>query len=65
MEIRVLRYFVAVVTERNISRAAEKLHISQPTISRQLKDLEAELGVTLFERGSRTIGLTSAGKYFF
>jgi len=64
MELRVLRYFLTVVNERNISRAAETLHISQPTISRQLKDLEAELGVTLFERGSRSIDLTPAGDYF-
>jgi DNA-binding transcriptional LysR family regulator len=64
MELRVLRYFLMVVNERNISRAADKLHVSQPTISRQLKDLENELGVTLFERGSRSIDLTSAGEYF-
>jgi DNA-binding transcriptional LysR family regulator len=64
MELRVLRYFTAVVTERNISRAAERLHVSQPTISRQLQDLEDELGVTLFNRGSRTIELTKAGEYF-
>lgn len=65
MELRVLRYFIMVVTERNISRAAEKLHVSQPTISRQLKELEDELGVTLFARGSRTIDLTNAGNYFY
>lgn len=64
MELRVLRYFLTVVDERNISHAAEKLHVSQPTISRQLRDLEDELGVTLFERGSRSIDLTSAGEYF-
>ncbi|KRM54477.1 LysR family transcriptional regulator [Lacticaseibacillus sharpeae] len=64
MELRVLRYFLMVVNERNISRAAEKLHVSQPTISRQLKDLEDELGVTLFVRGSRSIDLTEAGEYF-
>lgn len=64
MELRVLRYFLMVVNERNISRAAERLHVSQPTISRQLKDLEDELGVTLFERGSRSIELTAAGEYF-
>ncbi len=59
-----LRYFLMVVAERNISRAAEKLHVSQPTISRQLSDLETELGVTLFERGQRSITLTRAGEYF-
>lgn len=64
MELRVLRYFLMVVNERNISRAAEQLHVSQPTISRQLKDLEDELGVSLFERGSRQIELTQAGEYF-
>lgn len=64
MELRVLRYFITVVNERNISKAANKLHISQPTISRQIKDLEAELGVTLLERGSRSIELTPSGNYF-
>ncbi|WP_390409282.1 LysR family transcriptional regulator [Lacticaseibacillus jixiensis] len=64
MELRVLRYFLMMVQERNISRAAEKLHVSQPTISRQLSELEAELGVTLFVRGKRTIELTPAGDYF-
>lgn len=63
MELRVLRYFLAVVEERNISHAAESMFVSQPTISRQLKDLEEELGVTLFQRGSRTIALTEAGEY--
>ncbi|KAA8440342.1 LysR family transcriptional regulator [Weissella paramesenteroides] len=64
MELRVLRYFLTVVDERNITHAADKLHISQPTISRQLRDLEDEIGVKLFERGSRTIDLTSSGEYF-
>ncbi len=64
MELRVLRYFQTVVTELNISRAAKQLHVSQPTISRQLRELEAELGVTLFDRGNRTIKLTAAGEYF-
>lgn len=64
MELRVLRYFQAVVAELNISRAATRLHVSQPTISRQLKDLEDELGVTLFERNGRHIQLTSSGEYF-
>lgn len=63
MELRVLRYFLAVVEERNISHAAESMFVSQPTISRQLRDLEEELGVTLFQRGSRTIALTEAGEY--
>ena len=60
MEIRVLRYFLAVVREQNISRAAESLHLTQPTLSRQIADLEAELGQPLFERGRR-LALTEAG----
>lgn len=63
MELRVLRYFLMVVQEKNISKAAERLHVSQPTISRQLKELETELTTTLFERGSRTIQLTPDGEY--
>ena len=60
MEIRVLRYFLAVVREQNISRAAESLHLTQPTLSRQLAELEAEIGQPLFERG-RHLALTEAG----
>ena len=60
MEIRVLRYFLAVVREENISKAAESLHLTQPTLSRQIADLEAELGQPLFERGRR-LALTEAG----
>lgn len=48
MENRVLRYFVEMANEKNMSRAAEKLHVTQPTMSRQLKELEEELGVKLF-----------------
>lgn len=62
MELRVLRYFLAVAEEGNITWAAQLLRISQPTLSRQLKQLEEELGVTLFERGSRTITLTEEGR---
>lgn len=65
MELRVLRYFQTVVQQRNISQAAAKLHVSQPTISRQLRDLETELGTTLLERGSRAITLTESGEYFY
>ena len=61
METRVLRYFLAVAREENISRAAEMLHITQPTLSRQLSQMEEELGVILLERGTRRIRLTDAG----
>ncbi|ALS75765.1 LysR family transcriptional regulator [Planococcus rifietoensis] len=65
MELRVLRYFIAVAKEQNISAAAKQLHLSQPTLSRQLKELEAELGTTLFERGNRKITLTEEGLFLF
>lgn len=61
MEFRVLNYFVTVAREENISSAAETLHITQPTLSRQLKDLEDKLGKTLFIRGKRKITLTEEG----
>lgn len=61
MELRVLQYFLAVAREENISGAAEFLHLSQPTLSRQLKDLEDELGKQLFIRGNRKITLTEEG----
>lgn len=61
MDIRVLRYFLAVAREESISGAAEYLHLSQPTLSRQLSDLEAEVGKPLFIRGSRRITLTEHG----
>lgn len=61
MEIRVLRYFIAVANEESISAAAKQLHLSQPTLSRQLKDLETELGTDLFIRGNRKISLTEEG----
>lgn len=64
MEIRVLKYFLAVSREQNISNAAEYLHITQPTLSRQLKDLEDEIGKTLFIRGNRKITLTEDGILF-
>lgn len=63
MELRVLRYFLAVAQYQNITRAAQELLVSQPTLSRQLAELEAELGVTLFIRGHRQITLTEAGEY--
>lgn len=61
MEIRILRYFLAVVREESITKAAEALHITQPTLSRQLSQLEEEVGVRLFDRGTRKIKLTNEG----
>jgi DNA-binding transcriptional LysR family regulator len=65
MELRVLRYFIIVVQEENITRAAKMLHITQPALSRQLMDLEQELGTELFIRGKRKITLTDAGTLFY
>ncbi|SUV10513.1 hca operon transcriptional activator [Priestia megaterium] len=61
MEIRVLRYFLMVAREGNITKAADVLHVTQPTLSRQLKDLEQELGKKLFIRSSHSIILTDEG----
>ena len=61
MEIRVLRYFLETAREENMTRAAERLFISQPTMSKQLKELERELGVKLFKRSNYNIKLTEAG----
>ncbi len=61
MEFRVLQYFLAVTREGNISAAAQSLNLSQPSLSRQLKDLEDELGAKLFIRGNRRIELTEEG----
>lgn len=61
MEIRVLRYFLTVVREESITKASEFLHITQPTLSRQLAQLEEEVGVKLFNRGTRKIKLTNEG----
>lgn len=61
MELRVLQYFLAVAREENISAAAQALHLTQPTLSRQLKELEDELGKTLMIRGHRKITLTEDG----
>jgi DNA-binding transcriptional LysR family regulator len=61
MELRTLRYFLALVQAGTISAAAKELHVTQPTLSRQLADLEREFGTTLFERGSKRIRLTAEG----
>lgn len=63
MELRVLRYFLAVAREESISGAAESLHVSQPTLSRQLMDMEEDLGTKLFIRGNRKISLTDEGMF--
>ncbi len=64
MDIRVLKYFLAVAREGNITRATEALHVTQPTLSRQLMDLEQEIGVQLLIRGKRQVTLTDAGVLF-
>lgn len=61
MEIRVLEYFIEIAREGNMTRAAETLHVSQPTLSKQMKELEAELGKKLFKRGSASVSLTDEG----
>ena len=61
MELRVLRYFLTVAKEQSFTKAADQLHITQPTLSRQLKALEEELGTVLFNRGGHSITLTNEG----
>ncbi|NKF20750.1 LysR family transcriptional regulator [Solimonas marina] len=65
MELRHLKYFQAVASTLNFSRAAEQLHIAQPPLSRQIQQLEDELGVKLLERGTRPMKLTKAGQFFY
>jgi LysR family hca operon transcriptional activator len=65
VELRHLRYFVAVAAHGSFNRAAQTLHLTQPALSRQVKDLEEELGVPLFVRGNNSVTLTESGKRFY
>lgn len=64
MDLRLLEYFLTVAKEGNITKAADRLHVTQPTISRQLTDLEDMLGTSLLIRGRRQVTLTEAGVLF-
>src|SRR5207249_4296418 len=64
MELRHLRYFVAVGEALSFTRAGEKLHLTQPSLTRQVKDLEGELGVCLLERTKQHVSLTAEGRFF-
>src|SRR5690349_16898916 len=64
MELRHLRYFVAVAEALSFTQAAARLHLAQPSLTRQVKDLEAELGVRLFDRAGKRIALTQEGDAF-
>ena len=63
MDVRQLEYFLGVASELHFSKAAEKLYVAQPALSRQIQQLENELDVVLFERDKRNVKLTPAGEY--
>ena len=64
MEIRQLQYVIQLALDKNFSRAAEKLHIAQPSLSQQIAKLERELGILLFQRNTNSVDLTYAGSIF-
>jgi DNA-binding transcriptional LysR family regulator len=65
VDLRQLRYFVTVAAERNFNKAAERLHIAQPPLSRAIQQLEAELGAALIDRTARPLKLTTVGNLFY
>ena len=65
MDLRHLKYFIAVAEERSFTQAAQRLHISQPPLSRQIQQLEEELGLQLLDREARPLRLTEAGRFFY